>query len=38
LSVEFEAFGYFEKVLEGDPIKAAALSMDQITHLIPPLD
>ena len=38
LSVEFEAFGYFEKVLEGDPIKAAALSMDQITHIIPPLD
>jgi len=38
LSVEFEAFGYFEKVLEGDPLKAAALSMDQITHLIPPLE
>jgi len=38
LSVEFEAFGYFEKVLEGDPLKAAALSMDQIIHLIPPLE
>jgi sugar phosphate isomerase/epimerase len=35
LSVEFEAFGYFEKVLKGDPIKAAALSMEQITCLIP---
>lgn len=37
LSVEFEAFGYFEKVLKGDPLKAAALSMEQITQLIPPL-
>lgn len=36
LSVEFEAFGYFEKVLDGDPLKAAALSMEQISHLIPP--
>ncbi len=38
LSVEFEAFGYFEKVLQGDPLKAAALSMEQISHLIPPLN
>lgn len=38
LSVEFEAFGYFEKVLKSDPLKAAALSMDQIRQLIPPLE
>ena len=36
LSVEFEAFGYFDRVLEGNPLKAAALSMEQIVHLIPP--
>ncbi|MBE0684647.1 MAG: sugar phosphate isomerase/epimerase [Anaerolineaceae bacterium] len=36
LSVEFEAFSYFEKVLENDPLKAAAFSMDQVEHLIPP--
>lgn len=35
LSVEFEAFGYFEKVLDGDPLQAAKLSMEQIKHLIP---
>ena len=36
LSVGFEAFGYFEKVLESDPLRAAALSMEQIEHIIPP--
>lgn len=36
LSVEFEAFGYFDRVLESNPLKAAALSMEQIVHLIPP--
>lgn len=35
LSVEFEAFGYFEKVLESNPVKAATLSMEQIVHLFP---
>ncbi len=35
LSVEFEAFGYFEKVMESNPLKAAALSMEQIVHLFP---
>lgn len=35
LSVEFEAFGYYEKILGNDPRKAAALSMEQIIHLFP---
>ena len=36
LSVEFEAFNYYEQVLEKDPKRAAALSMEQIKHLFPP--
>ena len=35
LSVEFEAFSYYEQVLEKDPKRAAALSMEQILHLFP---
>jgi sugar phosphate isomerase/epimerase len=35
LSVEFEAFSYYEQVLEKDPKRAAALSMEQIMHLFP---
>jgi sugar phosphate isomerase/epimerase len=33
LSVEFEAFGYYERVLEKKPERAAALSMEQIKRL-----
>lgn len=35
LSVEFEAFAYYERVLDKDPVRAAALSMEQITRLFP---
>ncbi len=33
LSVEFEAFTYYEKVLKNDPTRAAAISMEQIKSL-----
>jgi sugar phosphate isomerase/epimerase len=33
LSVEFEAFSYYEKVLKNDPARAAAVSMEQLTNL-----
>ena len=36
LSVEFEAFGYYERVLGKKPELAAALSMEQIKHLFSP--
>ena len=35
LSVEFEAFGYYARVLDRKPELAAALSMEQIRHLFP---
>lgn len=33
LSVEFEAFAYYDRVLGKDPVRAAALAMEQITCL-----
>jgi sugar phosphate isomerase/epimerase len=33
LSVEFESFDYYSKVLKGDPVAAARLSMEQIRAL-----
>ena len=33
LSVEFEAFTYYEKVLKNDPVRAAAISMEQLKSL-----
>jgi sugar phosphate isomerase/epimerase len=35
LSVEFESFGYYQKVLKGDPVEAARLSMAQVRALLP---
>ena len=35
LSVEFEAFAYYNRVLAKDPARAAALSMEQIKSLFP---
>jgi len=35
LSVEFEAFAYYDRVLGKDPARAAALAMEQITQLFP---
>jgi sugar phosphate isomerase/epimerase len=35
LSVEFESFGYYRKVLQNDPVAAARLSMEQIQRLFP---
>jgi len=35
MSVEFEAFGYYAQILGQDPVKAAALSMQQIRALFP---
>lgn len=34
LSVEFEAYGYLEQVLHGDPRRAAALAMEQVQGLL----
>jgi len=34
LSVEFEAYRYLEQVLDGDPIRAAALAMEQVRALL----
>jgi sugar phosphate isomerase/epimerase len=36
LSAEFEAFGYYDRVLQKKPEVAAALSMEQIKRLFPP--
>jgi sugar phosphate isomerase/epimerase len=33
LSVEFEAFNYYDRILDRDPVKAAQLSMEQIKKL-----
>ena len=33
LSVEFEAFKYYDRVLKNDPARAAAISMEQIRSL-----
>jgi sugar phosphate isomerase/epimerase len=33
LSVEFEAFSYYEKVLKNDPARAAEVSMEQLKNL-----
>jgi len=35
LSVEFEAYGYLEQVLHGDPVRAAALALEQVRALVP---
>ncbi|HEY65477.1 MAG TPA: sugar phosphate isomerase/epimerase [Caldilineae bacterium] len=35
LSVEFESFTYYRTVLKDDPVKAAAISMEQIKALFP---
>ena len=35
LSVEFESFAYYARVLGKDPVRAAALSMEQINCLFP---
>lgn len=35
LSVEFEAYGYLDRVLGGDPVKAADLAMEQVRALVP---
>jgi len=35
LSVEFEAYSYLDQVLGGDPIRAAALAMEQVQALVP---
>jgi sugar phosphate isomerase/epimerase len=34
LSVEFESFSYYRDVLQSDPRRAAALSMEQLRHLL----
>lgn len=34
LSVEFEAYRYYEQVLDSDPVAAAALSREQVTALL----
>jgi sugar phosphate isomerase/epimerase len=33
LTVEYESFDYYEKILKKDPVKAAELSMEQLKQL-----
>ena len=34
LSLEFESFGYYEQILDCDPVKAAAISKEQLDKLL----
>jgi sugar phosphate isomerase/epimerase len=38
LTVEFESFEYYKKILQNDPLSAARLSMEHLQHITSPLE